>query len=117
MHENSITFRHNHQIVSRLIEGMPIPGYSFINEVAKKALDKQADSKKTDKEKAAEARAQPAEDTTKTPLSHLVPEKCVHIGTGLTENRKQNLISFLHEYQDVFAWSAKDLQGVSRDLA
>ena len=53
----------------------------------------------------------------KPPLSNLVPEKCVHIGSDLTKDEKGGLISFLHENQDVFTWPAKDLQGVSRDLA
>jgi hypothetical protein len=46
-----------------------------------------------------------------------VPDKCIHIGTDLSVLEKQNLISFLNENIDVFAWSAKDLQGVNRDLA
>lgn len=29
----------------------------------------------------------------------------------------KELISFLNESGDIFAWSAKDLQGISRDLA
>jgi hypothetical protein len=41
----------------------------------------------------------------------------VQIGSDLTKNEKDSLITFLHENQDIFAWSAKDLQGVSRDLA
>lgn len=57
------------------------------------------------------------EDTQKAPLTEAVPDKCVHIGANLSDQEKQNLISFLHENDDVFAWSAKDLQGVSRDLA
>ena len=43
-------------------------------------------------------------------------EKCVHVGSNLAKNEKDSLIAFLHENQDVFAWSAKDLQGVGRDV-
>jgi hypothetical protein len=46
-----------------------------------------------------------------------VPEKCVHVGSDLAKNKKDSLIAFLHENQNVFTRSAKDLQGVSRDLA
>jgi hypothetical protein len=47
----------------------------------------------------------------------MVPENCVHIGSDLTEAKRHNLITFLYENRDVFAWSARDLQGVSRDLS
>jgi hypothetical protein len=103
---------HGDQAASRRIEGKSIPGYSLINEVVKKPLSKEADSKKT-----AESRAEAAKDTIKAPLSALVPEKCVHIGSDLAEDEKNGLVAFLHENQDVFAWSANDLQGISRDLA
>ena len=49
-------------------------------------------------------------------MSKLVLEKCVHVGSNLAEDEKDRLLLFLHENQDVFAWSTKDLQGVSRDL-
>ena len=41
----------------------------------------------------------------------------MHIGSDLTEDEKDDLINFLHENQDVFAWLVKDLQGVSQDLS
>ena len=50
-------------------------------------------------------------------MSKLVPEKYVHIGSDLIEDEKDRLLVFLLENQDVFTWSAKDLQGVSHDLA
>ena len=37
---------HGDQAASRRIEGKPIPGYGLINEVAKKPLNEEADSKK-----------------------------------------------------------------------
>jgi hypothetical protein len=46
-----------------------------------------------------------------------VPEKYVQIGSNLLEDEKDSLIAFLHKNQDVFAWSANDLRGVSRNLA
>ena len=76
----------------------------MINEVAKKSFNKEADSKKIE-----EPRAEAAEDTLKTPLSTLVPLKCVHVGSDLAEDKKNSLVAFLHENQDVFTWSTKDL--------
>ena len=52
----------------------------------------------------------------KSPLSKLVLEKYVHVGFDLTKDEKDNLIAFLQENQDVFAWLAKDLQGINCDL-
>ena len=95
---------HGDQAVSRWIEGKPIPSYSLINEVAKKLLNEEADIKET-----TEPRAEAAEDTLKTPLFALVPEKCVHIGSDLAEDERNNIVTFVHENQDVFAWSANDL--------
>jgi len=95
---------HGDQAASRRIEGKPIPSYSLINKVVKKPRNEEADSKET-----AEPRAEAVEDTLKTPLSALVPEKCVHVGSYLIEDEKNGLVAFLHENQDVFAWSTNDL--------
>jgi hypothetical protein len=40
----------------------------------------------------------------------------MHIGSDLADDEKDTLLVFLYENQDVFAWLAKDLQGVRRDL-
>ena len=103
---------HEDQATSRQIEGKPILGYSLVNEVSKKPPSEEVDS-----ENKVEPRAEAAEDTQKAPLSKLVPEKCVHVGSDLVEHEKDRLLAFLQKNQDVFAWSAKDLQGVSRNLA
>lgn len=72
------------QLASRRIEGKPTPGYSLINEVAKKPNEE-------DKRKHHEGRsnfsprAQAGEDSQKTPVSATVPDKCVHIGANLTD--------------------------------
>jgi hypothetical protein len=95
---------HGDQAASRKIEGKPIPSYSLVNEVAKKPPSKEVDGKE-----AAEPRAEAAKDTLKTPLSALVPEKCVHVGSNLAKGKKDSLVAFLHENRDVFAWSANDL--------
>jgi hypothetical protein len=40
----------------------------------------------------------------------------MHIGSDLAKDEQDKLLVFLHENQDVFAWLAKELQGVSHDL-
>ena len=103
---------HGDQLASKRIDGKPILGYSLINEVAKKPSINEENS-----ESIASPRAQAAEDTERTPLSKLAPDKCVHIGTDLTQEDRDWLIDFLHESKNIFAWSTNDLQGVSWELA
>ena len=95
---------HGDQTTSRRIEGKPIPGYSLINEVAKKPTTSEANSQTT-----ISPRAQATEDTKRAPLSKLAPEKCVHIGTDLAPQERDRLIDFLHESKDIFTWSTNDL--------
>ena len=95
---------HGDQAASRRIEGKPTPAYSLINEVSKKSPNGEANS-----ESKVEPRAEAAEDSQKAPLSKLVPEKCVHVGSDHAEDEKDRLLVFLLENQDVFTWSAKDL--------
>ena len=71
---------HGDQLASRRIEGKPIPGYSLINEVTKKPEEIERNN-----EKITCPRAEIGEDTQKTPLTDAVPEKCVHIGTSLSD--------------------------------
>jgi hypothetical protein len=59
---------HGDQAASRQIEGKPIPGYSLVNQVAKKPPSEEADGKE-----AVEPRAQATEDTLKTPLFAIIP--------------------------------------------
>ena len=59
----------------------------------------------------------PPKTLKKPPYKKLVLEKCMHVGFDPTKDEKDSLIAFLDENQDEFAWSAKDLQGVSRDIA
>jgi hypothetical protein len=45
-----------------------------------------------------------------------MPERAVTIGAHLKPEEEKDLIQFLNKNKDVFAWSAKDLQGVDRDI-
>jgi hypothetical protein len=44
------------------------------------------------------------------------PDRAVTIGAHLNPEEEKRLIKFLNKNKDVFAWSAKDLQGVDRDI-
>jgi hypothetical protein len=45
-----------------------------------------------------------------------MPNRAVTIGANLNPEEEKELIQFLNRNKDVFAWSAKDLQGVDRDI-
>jgi hypothetical protein len=45
-----------------------------------------------------------------------MPDRVVTIGAHLTPEEENELIRFLNKNKDVFAWSAKDLQGVDSDI-
>jgi hypothetical protein len=45
-----------------------------------------------------------------------MPNRAVIIGANLSAEEDKELIRFLNRNKDVFAWSAKDLQGVDRDI-
>jgi hypothetical protein len=49
-------------------------------------------------------------------LDPRVPDKTVCIGTEANQQDQEELMSFLDKNNDVFAWSASDLVGVSRDV-
>jgi hypothetical protein len=45
-----------------------------------------------------------------------MPDRAVTIGAHLSPEEEIELIQFLNKNKDVFAWLAKDLQGVDRDI-
>jgi hypothetical protein len=45
-----------------------------------------------------------------------MPDRAVTIGAHLSPKEEKDLIQLLNKNKDVFAWSAKDLQGVDRDI-
>jgi hypothetical protein len=45
-----------------------------------------------------------------------MPDRAVTIGANLSFEEDRDLVQFLNRNKDVFAWSAKDLQGVDRDI-
>jgi hypothetical protein len=67
---------------------------------------------KRDKEKIEIA----ADGETKKVYLDDMPDRAVTIGAHLNPQEEKELIQFLNKNKDVFAWSAKDLQGVDRDI-
>ena len=63
-----------------------------------------------------QTKAQACEETKRVPLDPLVLDKQIIIGTGLSQEEDDNLVEFLRSNKDIFAWSSKDLGGVSRDI-
>jgi hypothetical protein len=45
-----------------------------------------------------------------------IPDRAITIGAQLSLEEEKELVQFLDKNKDVFAWSAKDLQGVDRDI-
>jgi hypothetical protein len=45
-----------------------------------------------------------------------MPDRAVVIEAYFNPEEEKELIQFLNKNKDVFAWSAKDLQGVDRDI-
>jgi hypothetical protein len=45
-----------------------------------------------------------------------MPDRAVTFGAHLNPDEEKALVQFLNKNKDVFSWSAKDLQGVDRDI-
>ena len=52
----------------------------------------------------------------KVPLDKHLPDRQVTISAALEPEEEHELLEFLNKNKDVFAWSASDLHGVSRDI-
>jgi hypothetical protein len=57
-----------------------------------------------------------ADGETKKVYLNDMPDRAITIGAHLNPEEEKELIQFLNKNKDVFAWSAKDLQGVDRDI-
>ena len=56
------------------------------------------------------------EETKSIPLEGALPDRRVTIAANLSSKEEQELLEVLAKNKDIFAWSASDLQGVSRDI-
>ena len=60
----------------------------------------------------------PAKDLSSTvPLDESSPEKIVNIGNGLPPELRRDLLSFLKQNIQTFAWSAADMPGININVA
>ncbi|GKU96421.1 hypothetical protein SLEP1_g9660 [Rubroshorea leprosula] len=63
-----------------------------------------------------EQKAEPVEPVETVPLNPDVPERTVKIGTKLTDEERAELLEFLRNNQDVFAWTTDEMPGVPAEL-
>ncbi|KAL5538565.1 hypothetical protein UlMin_045432 [Ulmus minor] len=68
------------------------------------------------REPVAEQHGEPVEKLTEVPLFDDEPEKTCKIGSVLTGQFKEDLVTFLREHRDVFAWSHEDMPGIDPDV-
>ena len=78
--------------------------------LAMMALDEQVQMMSIEKRRFVAELTEVLEDI---PLEESNPEKFTRIGTSMKEKTKQDLIQFLRENIDVFAWSHKDMPGIN----
>ncbi|GKV05103.1 hypothetical protein SLEP1_g17147 [Rubroshorea leprosula] len=63
-----------------------------------------------------EQKAEPVEPVETMPLNPDVPERTVKIGTKLTKEEQAELLEFLRNNQDVFAWTTDEMPGIPAEL-
>jgi hypothetical protein len=98
---------------ARNIENGHTPGQTNVYQL--KIADEKKETyeeAKRDKEKIEIA----ADGETKKVYLDDMPDKAVTIGAHLSAEEDKDLVQFLDKNKDVFTWSAKDLQGVDRDI-
>ena len=64
-----------------------------------------------------ESAFQSAKDSKKVALDPSDSTKFVVVGAGLSDKYESELVEFLRENRDIFAWSPQDMPGVPRELA
>jgi hypothetical protein len=98
---------------ARNIEKGHTPGQTNVYQLKSSEERKEPyEEPKRDKEKIEIA----ADGETKKVYLDDMPDRAVTIGAHLNPEEEKELIQFLNKNKDVFAWSAKDLQGVDRDI-
>ena len=68
------------------------------------------------REKEKEKRGGPVEELESINFDDQHPERTVHIGLSLPGSLQNQLISFLKEHKDVFAWSHEDMPGIDPSI-
>ena len=96
------------QEAARKAEGTWVPHNKQVNVIEEEA-EKQQEKPLADKAELGEA-------TKKVPLDPNIADQEVVLGSNLSEAEEKNLMGFLRSNKDVFAWSAKELFGISRGI-
>jgi hypothetical protein len=98
---------------ARNIEKGHTPGQTNVYQLKTDDENKETyEEAKRDKEKIEIA----ADGETKKVYLDDMPDRAVTIGAHLSAEEDKDLVQFLNKNKDVFVWSAKDLQGVDRDI-
>ena len=107
-----ITVRGDQQL-ARDIERGYTPGQKNVHNLRTESKSHTFKEQQKDKEKAT---FEEDCEVKKIPLDEHLPDKMVTINAILEPEEEKELLEFLRKNQDVFAWSASDLRGVSRDI-
>jgi hypothetical protein len=103
----------DNQQEARNIEKVHTPGQTNVYQLKAAGEKKQTyEEPKRDKEKIEIA----ADGETNKVYLDDMPDRAVTIGAHLSAVEDRDLVQFLNKNKDVFAWSAKDLQGMDRDI-
>jgi hypothetical protein len=98
---------------ARNIEKGHTPGQTNVYQLKRAGEKKETyDETSRDKEKIEIA----ADGETKRVYLDDMPDRAVTIVANLSAEEDRDLVRFLNKNKDVFTWSAKDLQGVDRDI-
>ena len=102
---------------SRLAESLVIAAEKQLLDQVVAMAGKQPEMSPNPKESEAEGSFKPAKETKKIPLDPEHPERHAVIGANLDSKSESELVDFLRENRDIFAWSPKDMPGVPTDFA
>ena len=89
-------------------------GKGYNTSLTKRAKGKTLTMENLDaRNKLKEARAELTGDLTEVRLRDEKPNKVIRIGSTLPDKVKMDLLGFLKENEDVFAWTAIDMPGIN----
>lgn len=100
------------QDCARLVEGTANPGQINVHSLDKK----QPKPQQAEENKEEPSKAKPAKEIKRINLLPNNPSKQVIISSTPTEKDEEELVQFLHDNSDIFAWLAEELRGVDRSL-
>jgi hypothetical protein len=104
---------HGNQELARDIEWVVAPGQRNVHHLKADMQPPPIKEPKRDKEK---TNFEQNCHVKKVLLNKHMPDKMMMISATLDEQEEKELLEFLCKNKDVFAWSANDLRGVSRDI-